>query len=91
VFARFRQVCDAELPGLTGALVAAGCTRFNYLDRLPPTMADRSARPGDAAADAVTGRRPVIEAVPAASPLARRDAGGTPTRKRWSRRTSRTR
>jgi 2-polyprenyl-6-methoxyphenol hydroxylase-like FAD-dependent oxidoreductase len=67
VFARFRQVCDAELPGLTGALVAAGCTRVNYLDRLPPTMADRSARPGDAAADAVTGRRPVIEAVIAAA------------------------
>jgi 2-polyprenyl-6-methoxyphenol hydroxylase-like FAD-dependent oxidoreductase len=67
VFARFRHVCDAELPGLTGQLAAAGCTRVNYLDRLPPTMADRSGRPGDDAAAAVTGRRPVIEAVIAAA------------------------
>jgi 2-polyprenyl-6-methoxyphenol hydroxylase-like FAD-dependent oxidoreductase len=66
VFARFRQVCDAELPGLTGRLAAAGGTWVNYLDRLPPTMADRGARAGDAAAAAVTARRPVIESVIAA-------------------------
>jgi 2-polyprenyl-6-methoxyphenol hydroxylase-like FAD-dependent oxidoreductase len=70
VFARFRQVCDAELPGLTGRLAAAGCTRVNYLDGLPPTMADRSGRPEDAAAAAVTGRRPVIESVIAAAAAA---------------------
>jgi 2-polyprenyl-6-methoxyphenol hydroxylase-like FAD-dependent oxidoreductase len=67
VFARFRHVCDAELPGLTGRLAAAGGTWVNYLDRLPPTMADRGARAGDAVAAAVTARRPVLESVIAAA------------------------
>ena len=43
-FARFRQVCDAELPGLTDRLLAAGCRWVDYLDPLPPTLTDRSAR-----------------------------------------------
>ena len=63
VFARFRQTCDAELPGLTDRLVAAGCTSVNYLETSPPTLTDRAARPGDEALRFVTGRRPVIEAV----------------------------
>ena len=47
LFARFRHVCDAELPGLTDRLVAAGCTWVDYLATPPPTLADRRARPGD--------------------------------------------
>ena len=36
LFARFRQICDAELPGLTDRLVAAGCTWVDYLATPPP-------------------------------------------------------
>lgn len=61
--ARFRQVCDEELPGHTERLVAAGCTWVDYLASLPPTLSDRSPRPTDAALRLVTGRRPVVEAV----------------------------
>ena len=67
LFARFRQVCDTELPGLTDRLVAAGCTWVDYLATPPPTLTDRSARPGDEALRFVTGRRPVFEAVVAAA------------------------
>ena len=56
-----------ELPGLTDRLVAAGCTWVDYLATLPPTVTDRSARPGDEALRFVTGRRPVFEAVVAAA------------------------
>ena len=66
-FARFRQVCDAELPGLTDRLLAAGCRWVDYLDPLPPTLTDRSPRPGDAELRHVTGRRPVVEAATAAA------------------------
>ena len=61
--ARFRQVCDQELPGLTGRLLAAGCVWDNYRHPLPPGVTDRSPRPDDEAARTITGRRPVVEAV----------------------------
>jgi len=63
LFARFRQVCDAELPGLTDRMLAAGCVWGDYLDSLPPTLDDPTSRPGDAALRFVTGRRPVVESV----------------------------
>jgi len=66
-FARFRQVCDAELPGSTDRLLAAGCTWVDYLDPLPPTLVDRTPRPEDADLRMVTGRRPVLEAAMAAA------------------------
>jgi 2-polyprenyl-6-methoxyphenol hydroxylase-like FAD-dependent oxidoreductase len=66
-FARFRQVCDTELPGLTDRLLAAGCRRVDYLDPPPPTLTDRRPRPGDAELRLVTGRRPVLEAATAAA------------------------
>jgi 2-polyprenyl-6-methoxyphenol hydroxylase-like FAD-dependent oxidoreductase len=66
-FARFRQVCDAELPGLTDRLLAGGCRWVDYLDPLPPTLTDRRPRPGDEALRLVTGRRPVLEAATAAA------------------------
>jgi len=66
-FARFRRICDSELPGLTDRLVAAGCTWVDYLAALPPTITDRTPRPGDEALRLVNGRRPVFEAVVAAA------------------------
>ncbi|MGH3602053.1 MAG: FAD-dependent oxidoreductase [Pseudonocardiaceae bacterium] len=67
LFARFRQVCDEEMPGLTGQLLAAGCVWVDYLDTLLPTLSDQSPRPGDDTLRFVTGRRPVVESVVAAA------------------------
>jgi 2-polyprenyl-6-methoxyphenol hydroxylase-like FAD-dependent oxidoreductase len=63
LFARFRMVCDQELPGLTDELLRAGCVWVDYLDEysFPSTINDRSPRPGDDALKFVTGRRPVVE------------------------------
>lgn len=60
---RFRMISDRELPGLTDALLSAGCTWVDYLDAqsLPPAITDRSPRPRDEAMRCVAGRRPVIE------------------------------
>ena len=83
-FARFRQICDAELPGLTDRLLAAGCRWVDYLDPLPPTLTDTRRRPGDEAQRLVTGRRPVLEAAtrtprrtvtPGCCPVRRRSPG----------------
>src|SRR3954469_7578898 len=65
-----RAVMDAELPGLTEQLVAAGCTWLNVLGSLPPGITDREPRPDDERFRAPTGRRPVMEAVLAAAPAA---------------------
>ncbi|MGY1636543.1 FAD-dependent oxidoreductase [Geodermatophilus sp. SYSU D00742] len=62
LFSRFRAVADAELPGLTDRLLAAGCTWEDYLDPLPPSIDDRTPREDDERIRFVTGRRPVIEA-----------------------------
>jgi 2-polyprenyl-6-methoxyphenol hydroxylase-like FAD-dependent oxidoreductase len=62
LFSRFRQVADSELPGVTDALLEAGCTWVNPIDRLPPWITDTSSRPGDERFPFVTGRRPVMEA-----------------------------
>ncbi len=67
LFARFRQVCDAELPGLTDRLLAAGCVWSDPLRVLPPDLRNGGSRPGDEALRFVTGRRPVTEAVIAAA------------------------
>lgn len=66
LFARFREVCDAELPGLTGRLEDAGCVWVDMLAALPPGITDRQPRPGDDRLRFITGRRPVVEAVMAA-------------------------
>jgi 2-polyprenyl-6-methoxyphenol hydroxylase-like FAD-dependent oxidoreductase len=73
LFPRIRQIWDAELPGLTGRLVAVGCARVDPLGApaqggfLPPSLPDRGPRSGDEAFRLVTGRRPVIESVIAAA------------------------
>jgi 2-polyprenyl-6-methoxyphenol hydroxylase-like FAD-dependent oxidoreductase len=64
---RFRHVCDAELPGLTDRLLAAGCAWVDYLEWFPPGVSDRAPRPGDEELRLVTGRRPVVESVIAAA------------------------
>jgi len=62
LFARARQVFDEELPGITEALLAAGCVWVDPLAGMPPFIEDRSPRPDDDRLRYVTGRRPVIEA-----------------------------
>src|SRR3954453_16024011 len=66
LFPRFRDVADAELPGLADALRAAGMFTENMLANMPPSINDRDPRPGDDRFTYPTGRRPVIEAVVAA-------------------------
>ena len=66
VFPRFRHVCDEDIPGVTDALVAAGCRSFDPLDTAPPSLGDHDSRPDDDRFRLVTGRRPVLEAVLAA-------------------------
>jgi 2-polyprenyl-6-methoxyphenol hydroxylase-like FAD-dependent oxidoreductase len=63
LFARAREVWDAELPEVTGLLLEAGCVRVDPLAALPRGIADRSARDGDDRLRYVTGRRPVVESV----------------------------
>jgi 2-polyprenyl-6-methoxyphenol hydroxylase-like FAD-dependent oxidoreductase len=59
--ARGRHILDDLLPGVTGALLAAGGTRFDPLTLMPPFIADRSPRDSDERFVTVTARRPVIE------------------------------
>lgn len=63
LFARFRQVCDEEMPGLTGQLLAAGCVWVDYLNSYLSAFPDPSPRPADDRFRAITGRRPVVESV----------------------------
>lgn len=63
LFARFRHVCDEELPEVTGLLLDAGCVWVDYLASGPPAIAVGPRRGGDEALRFVTGRRPVFEAV----------------------------
>lgn len=65
LLARFRHVADAELPGLTDGLAAAGALRVNGIVRMPDDITG-GPRPGDDRFELVTARRPVVEAVVAA-------------------------
>jgi 2-polyprenyl-6-methoxyphenol hydroxylase-like FAD-dependent oxidoreductase len=60
--ARFRQVADAELPGLTDAMVAAGALKMNPLVGIPDEVTG-GWQDGDERFDTVTARRPVGESV----------------------------
>ncbi len=60
--ARFREVADAELPGLTDAMVAAGALRMNLLIGIPDEITG-GWRDGDERFETVTARRPVGESV----------------------------
>jgi 2-polyprenyl-6-methoxyphenol hydroxylase-like FAD-dependent oxidoreductase len=63
LFPRARAVLDAELPGMTEDLVAAGGIPLDPVASLPPLITDRSPRPGDEQFRFVNARRPVMEAV----------------------------
>jgi 2-polyprenyl-6-methoxyphenol hydroxylase-like FAD-dependent oxidoreductase len=63
LMARFRQVCDQEIPEATGRLRAAGCVEVDWLASPPPTLTSLAPEPDDAHRRMVTGRRPVVEAV----------------------------
>ena len=62
---RFRQVVDAELPGLTNAMVMASALRMNPLVGIPDEITG-GWREGDERFETVTARRPITEAVVAA-------------------------
>jgi 2-polyprenyl-6-methoxyphenol hydroxylase-like FAD-dependent oxidoreductase len=60
---RARHVLDAELPDVRDRLVAAGATRSDPIAIMPPTIADRSPRPGDERFETLSVRRPALEQV----------------------------
>jgi 2-polyprenyl-6-methoxyphenol hydroxylase-like FAD-dependent oxidoreductase len=59
---RFRQVAEAELPGLIDAMVAAGALKMNPLTGIPDEVTG-GWRDGDERFELVTARRPVGESV----------------------------
>jgi 2-polyprenyl-6-methoxyphenol hydroxylase-like FAD-dependent oxidoreductase len=58
---KFRHLLDAEFPEIRDALVASGARQFNMLDSLPPSIQDRSPRPGDESFSTLVARRVVAE------------------------------
>jgi len=60
---RGRAMLEEELPDVAEALAAAGATRFDVLSVMPPSIADRTPRPGDERFVTLTARRPVLEQV----------------------------
>ena len=63
---RFRAELERELPGVPKALDAAGALRFNALASVPEEIRG-PAQPGDEEFESITGRRPVVESVVAAT------------------------
>ncbi len=61
--ARGAAVLEEALPDVAAALHAARATRFDPLVRLPPAIADRAPRPGDARFVTVATRRTTFEHV----------------------------
>jgi 2-polyprenyl-6-methoxyphenol hydroxylase-like FAD-dependent oxidoreductase len=62
LLARARAVADAELPGLTDALLDEGALRFDSMAGLPEAITGGT-RADDDRFVTITGRRPMIEAV----------------------------
>jgi 2-polyprenyl-6-methoxyphenol hydroxylase-like FAD-dependent oxidoreductase len=61
VHPRGREVLDDCLPDVRDALAAAGALQFDTLGGMPPTIADRTPRPGDERFATITARRPTFE------------------------------
>ena len=62
-----RLILETELPDVQDALRGAGAEKFDLLSPLPPSFADRTARPIDDKLWTYTARRPVAEWVFAAA------------------------
>ncbi len=60
---RGREILERELPEVFEALQAAGAVRFDALSMMPPSITDRTPRPGDERFVTLTARRPLIEHV----------------------------
>lgn len=60
--ARFAALIKSELPSLVGALEDAGALRFNPIELIPPEMTG-GVESDDVRFEAITARRPVMEAV----------------------------
>jgi 2-polyprenyl-6-methoxyphenol hydroxylase-like FAD-dependent oxidoreductase len=60
---RFRSIIDAELPGVSKSLQAAGALRENVIRDVLPGEVTGGWRDGDECYEVLTGRRPVVEAV----------------------------
>jgi len=58
---RFRIVAEAELPLMVKAMETAGAARLNPVEGMPDAM-NGGRRPGDDRFEALTGRRPAVEA-----------------------------
>jgi 2-polyprenyl-6-methoxyphenol hydroxylase-like FAD-dependent oxidoreductase len=58
-----RHVLDTELPDVRDALEAAGGLWFDPLTMMPPSITDRSPRPGDERFRTITARRSTFEQV----------------------------
>jgi hypothetical protein len=56
-----RLLLEAELPDIQPALAAAGASRFDFINPLPPFIADRTPRPIDEQLWTLTARRPAGE------------------------------
>src|SRR5881227_1078474 len=56
-------ILKEALPDVGDALEAAGAVRFDALGVMPPSIEDRSRRPGDERFVTITARRPVLEHV----------------------------
>ena len=59
--ARFRHIVSAELPEVVDALDASGALRINPFTTMPDAMSG-GWQPGDERFEAITGRRPMVEA-----------------------------
>ena len=58
---RGRQVLGAELPDVLAAIREADAAELHWPRMMPPTIEDRSPRPGDEELMTVTARRPTLE------------------------------
>lgn len=61
VVARFRELLRVRLPDVYAALLAAGVVEVPIYDWMPPTLPDRSARPGDDRLSPMLTRRSTLD------------------------------
>lgn len=78
LFPGYRAVLEDELPDVLAGLAAHGGRWIDFLDALPPSITDRSPRPGDDRFRYITARRPTTEYVHARVAGERGHAGASP-------------